>query len=304
MGGDESTAGGERNTNALSPESDVGRDVPAGVTHMDQPTEARPLAELPLDSLLLPVVRTRIVPRLLVNLGPASFDSSRKRFSPCDELIDELANHLLEPDIAAARHCVEQVQAEDSNLGLAVLDLFAHVARELGRRWDVDEASFADVTIAMSHLSALLRYSSNLSQTAVQTRGSVCMMMAALPGDQHSFGLTVAAEHFTRVGFDVRIFDDASGQGMLDRLSSQAYDIVGLSLGDLRHQHALADLIVQIRTASLNRDVGIIVGGPHFAANPALGQSVGADLIVDNLHVGTADVLALVDWLRSSCAVE
>jgi methanogenic corrinoid protein MtbC1 len=60
-------------------------------------------------------------------------------------------------------------------------------------------------------------------------------------------------------------------------VAEKHFGLIGFSIGGETHIEALASLIRDIRRASRNADLGILVGGPLLLQEPLLVKRLGAD---------------------------
>jgi len=158
------------------------------------------------------------------------------------------------------------------------LDLFAPAARRLGDMWLEDECDFSTVTVALGRLQRLLRELSPSFGTEVEYPANGRRVLFAQPADeQHSFGLSMVAEFFRREGWDVVGVVGGSADDPGLRLRREWADVVGFSIGSEGRLEWLRRRIAEVRAASRNPDLIIMVGGPIFVINPAWVAEVGAD---------------------------
>ena len=84
------------------------------------------------------------------------------------------------------------------------MSFIAAAARELGRRWDRDEISFAAVTTASGRLYRIIRGLRHvLDRTADLGPQDGRIVLALLPGDTHTLGSEMAADLLRRAGWTV-----------------------------------------------------------------------------------------------------
>lgn len=158
------------------------------------------------------------------------------------------------------------------------LDLFAPSARLLGEMWCDDACDFSTVTVALGRLQRLLRELSPAFGTEVDYPANGRRAMFAQPADeQHSFGLSMVAEFFRREGWDVFGVVGGTGEDPAVRVRREWADVVGLSIGSERRLEWLRRCIADLRTASRNPGVVVMVGGPIFSLHPDWAANVGAD---------------------------
>jgi methanogenic corrinoid protein MtbC1 len=160
-----------------------------------------------------------------------------------------------------------------------LLGLLAPAARRLGRLWEADRCDFAQVTLSLWRLQTLVMDLSPEVGSAPlgvpeQPRRA---LLAAAPGSQHTLGLLMVAEFFRRAGWEVWSDPCASEGDLAALVRSEWFDLVGLSIGSDGHVSPLRSVILALRRASRNPDVGVMVGGAIFADRPGLVDEVGAD---------------------------
>ncbi|MEM9878704.1 MAG: cobalamin-dependent protein [Pseudomonadota bacterium] len=156
--------------------------------------------------------------------------------------------------------------------------LLAGTAKALGRRWEDDECSFADVTLGMSIVHRLLRdYSSLLSAQLDPTPGNPVIFVTPIPGETHIFASALLAEHFRAAGWRVISGIHAKYRTIMDSVSENHVDVAAVTLASGDKMQELGKLVQQLREHSKANDLRVLVGGPPFDAQPALYKTVGAD---------------------------
>ena len=104
------------------------------------------------------------------------------------------------------------------------------------------------------------------------------ILLAPMPGEQHTFGITVVAQFLRRAGWDVWHEFPATEHGNSGVGYSQNwFAVVGLVRRQRSRLEEVASTIRLIRAGSRNRAVGVLIGGPMLLAKPELVSSVGAD---------------------------
>ncbi len=196
--------------------------------------------------------------------------------------VEEFARLVLESDEDAAQACVETLLARGVAVEAVFHDLLAPTARHLGELWNQDLCDFTEVTLGLGRLQRVLRETSaQLAQPAAAGAARELdrrILLLPSPGEQHTFGLVMAAEFFRRAGWDVAGGPWENGEDAATLVGSEWYDVVGFSLGHDGHVDRLAECIAAVRQASRNGHVVIMVGGPLLGQQPEIVQRVGADL--------------------------
>ena len=175
------------------------------------------------------------------------------------------------------------VQARGLTVDHIYLDLFQPAARYVGELWVADLCTFVDVTLAIGTMQRLMRtLGADFHRNGCSASGSRLALLAPLPGDQHTFGLTMVAEFFRRSGWTVWTAPFASIDDMVAAVKSTWFAVVGFSVSRDDRVDELESTIQRIRRESANGEVGIMVGGPAFVSCPGLAARIGADAVSCN----------------------
>ena len=159
-----------------------------------------------------------------------------------------------------------------------LLEMLAPTAKRLGQMWVDDDLTFTDVTVGLCTLQNLLR--SLTAGDAAEPRAIVDgrILVAATPGEQHTFGLLMLETMFRRAGWDTVGMPLADGEEICAMVRRREFAIVGFSLSRESALDELATLIDAVRSASRNGRITVMVGGRVFNDEPALVRKVGADI--------------------------
>lgn len=262
-------------------------------------SEARPLHASPRlvasntspDLLLSRIVELEIIPRLMLM---HSGQSKRER-PPMPSLqlnvehVHTLAQLAVEGATESASSYVRALLDAGASQEHVFLDLLAPCARWMGVQWEADVYDFSQVTIGLWRLQRVLHeYGARFSQVARPDADSHRALMAAVPGAQHTFGVVMAAEFFSRAGWDVECEPQASWSDLKNRLACNRFDMFGLSIATGDSIPHVASAILDIREASANSTLFVMVGGPLAAVVPDLAQLCGADAMACDADVAVA----------------
>ncbi|CAN5339422.1 hypothetical protein BH11PSE10_BH11PSE10_18480 [soil metagenome] len=232
------------------------------------------------DMELSRIVELEIIPRLM--LMHSAQPQRQRQPLPARELTVEhvhtLARLAAEGDADSASSYVRALLDAGAEQEQVFLNLLAPCARCLGLMWDEDRYDFSQVTIALWRLQRVLHeQGSRFSQLARPDADSHRALLAAVPGAQHTFGVVMAAEFFSRAGWDVECEPKASWTDLQARLRGDWFDMFGLSIATGDSIAHVASAILDMREASANRRVFVMVGGPMAAELPELAALCGAD---------------------------
>lgn len=197
---------------------------------------------------------------------------------PDESDVAELVRLLLAHDVDVAAGFVDTVRQRGAALESVCLRLLAPAARALGLMWENDECDFMQVTVGLCRLHQVLRdISAEWKSDEVPVGAERSILLAPIPGEQHTFGIMLVSQFMRRAGWDVWHEFPESLPGLLEVIRQHWFTVVGLSVGCDTRLEDVAAIIRSIRCASRNRAVGVLVGGPVMVANPAAAGLVGAD---------------------------
>ena len=230
----------------------------------------------------------------LRDAGSVSLDESH---------VEELTRILLSESDDTAWDYVLSLQTRGVAEEELFLDLLTPTARRLGDLWVADICDFAEVTIGLGRLQLLLRKLSTGMRNRVGASQDLGrrVLLAATPGEQHTFGILMVAEFMRREGWDVTGEPGLTSSDLEDLVAREWYSVVGLSLHSERSIDALASCIHAIRRKSKNRAIGIMVGGQLFMDRPELTPMVGADATAEDAPGAARQADKLLGLLPMRC---
>lgn len=255
------------------------------------------------DPALAQLVRTiegEIIPRLMLAHREATPARSRTHagLAPGQADVEELVRLVLahEADVACA--FVSALREQGVPVEALYLDLLAPAARRLGDLWSADLSDFSEVTVGLCRLQRVAHsLRGNLPEEDEAQAGGRRALLVAVPGEQHTFGLSLVAEFFRRAGWSVTSEPLRTAQDLLDLVRREWFSIVGLSVSGDTRMAGLASVILGVRRVSCNRAVGVMVGGRIFNERPELVAQVGADATAPDGRQAVVQAQSLLDLL-------
>jgi MerR family transcriptional regulator, light-induced transcriptional regulator len=229
------------------------------------------------------IIRGDIIPRLMLarrQPPTAAVSAADPGATAQRERIEELAKAILTRSEDFAFAYVESIRSQGTSIERLYLDLITPVARHLGDLWFADICSFTDVTVGLWRLQHIVQQLSPIFQQGSAGRPQPHQaLLVPLPGEQHTFGLYLVSEFFRRAGWGVWSMPLPTPDDLVAAARSEWFTLVGLSLSCESRLEELATNIRNIRRASCNRSVAVMVGGATFIDHPELVVQVGADLM-------------------------
>ena len=243
-------------------------------------------------ALLARAVQLEVIPRLLQRTTSRASGPSVS----IETHVERLASLSLQSTSHEVVDFVTELLEGGADAERLYLKLLTPTAVRLGEFWIDDLCSFADVTIGIGHLQTAMRSLHRAFFTApgLMAPGAPRAMLMPLPGEQHTFGLSMLADFFTRAGWDTwsGTLADAGELGAMMR--AEWFDLIGFSLS---HDALLDDTrrhIAAVRRASRNPRLIVMVGGLPFAQDESLAVQIGADgTALDGAHAIAVAALLL-----------
>jgi MerR family transcriptional regulator, light-induced transcriptional regulator len=212
-----------------------------------------------------------------------------------------LVRLLLTQEAAEAVGFIEQLRRRGATPDALYLGIVSQAARRLGELWDEDRCGFAEVTIGMGRLQQVLRaLSPQFQMAAVRRSHSANVLLLPAPGDHHTLGLSMLAEFFQRDGWQVLGGPGCSPAAAAEIARTTWIDVAGFSVGSARLLDGLAHGIKEVRSASHNRVLPVMVGGPLFRLRPGLMARVGADAAACDAREAVRQARGLLTTLQAT----
>jgi len=227
-------------------------------------------------------IRTEVVPRLMMAHRIMPRVPKAAVGDPPDALLDGEAfvQALLRDDDQACEQLEQAVRDGAIGIDQACEVVLAKAARRLGEHWETDTCDFSEVTVAVWRLQQLAMDIGCIEPPphgVPESRRAQRVLLSAMPGSDHTLGITMVSGAFLRAGWTVSFDPSLSAGALIQSAAGERYDIVGLSASLDDQAEQVASVIISIRNACRNPVLGIMVGGPLFLRNPHLWSAVGAD---------------------------
>lgn len=245
------------------------------------------------------IVELEIIPRLMLlhRAQPLQAPVERPARQITASEVQALAEVAVEGTPEAADAFVRDLQQAGATQEQLLLDLLAPCARWMGECWEQDTLNFSQVTIGLWRLQRVLHGLSALpGQVARFEADRRRALLAAVPGAQHTFGVAMAAEFFSRAGWEVDCEPRVSWLDLRTRVASQWFDVLGLSVSTTDSIPQVVSAILDMRKAAANPQLFVMVGGPMAARMPDLARLCGADAAAGDARAAVE--VANASWRR------
>lgn len=248
--------------------------------------------KLPEDALR--VLAQEVIARLASRCTVAEPDLS----APTDGDIEFLADALISDEPDAGLSFVLDLRRQDISRDVVYLGYIAGAARCLGERWVSDEIPFTDVNLAAGRLYIIMRALRPTFITEV-TQGTGIVLFASAPGEDHTLGVTMAADMFRERGWQIDLHTGLDHDELVEIAARGRYSIIGLSASSNRMIVPLTRLIASFRLTCPAS--AVLVSGELTTIEPDLAKIVDADSVVTDTPSAILEMKRLSESL-SKCS--
>ncbi|MEM7742377.1 MAG: cobalamin B12-binding domain-containing protein [Pseudomonadota bacterium] len=205
---------------------------------------------------------------------------------PAQQTVERLAHELISDDPEAWTTVISKTKLLASPLEVTYFSYLAPAARLLGRMWDEDELTFAQVTVGVGRMYAIMR---SVRESTLRPRySSKHAVFAAVPGETHTLGVTMAADVFSQRDWKIDLFTGKKHDELVEGIVRAEPELVGLSASTDRHMAALIRLVVALRVSLPN--ALILVSGPIVELRSDILAMTGTDLATSNVDEALAQL--------------
>ena len=248
-------------------------------------------------SSILSIIESEIIPRLLkAERTDTSYLSlvAASRPLPSEQEIETFVDLCIAADPLLAQAFVDRLLKEGLNTEHIFLELITPAARFLGIQWETDRMDFSQVTHGLVRLHAIAHAIGFSYQDGPLVKGDIKrVMIASAPGSEHLLGPTIVAEFFRKEGWQVVVEISPSAKELVQAVSNEWFDTVGLSVSIEQQLTDLAMLVAQIKRFSRNPRVAVLLGGPIFTIRDLQATDFGAGGICTNAKDAVSLALSL-----------
>jgi methanogenic corrinoid protein MtbC1 len=195
-----------------------------------------------------------------------------------------VAQLALDGDESGLEACLQSHRAAGEDAREICRTLLEPAAHLLGDWWCDDRCDSFSVTIALSKLQNLARglEASQIGVRRVEFTGQR-VLISPPPLETHMLGATLLGGFFRQAGWSVQAEFPQSDAELMGLVRTHWFDAIALTLSDVftRRERlaALVKTITDVRAASRNPTMAVIVGGRAFRTEPSSEAGrVGADV--------------------------
>ena len=211
---------------------------------------------------------------------------------PSEAEIARLCDALISSDRTAAAEMITDVRATGVSVETIYLSYLAVAARRLGEGWESDRLSFAEVTVGTSRIYAIM-LGLRRSFRPVTPKRHRLAAFASVPGEDHTLGVTMAADLFRKAGWEIDLKVGLSHDELIDQIGHAGYPVIGLSAGGEKSLAALIRLVLALRLSA--PQTYIMISGHIVEEEPEIVRLTGADGSASDVRSAQNEMRRLLD---------
>ena len=242
-----------------------------------------------LRGVLLPAAQIVVNRLVQERMDESSCGSGRRILEVTEAEQKAFVELVLQKDAQVATEFARRLLAKGVPLVSVYTDLLTISAQQLGDMWAQDTLDFANITLAACQLTKVFRSLQEDKPACPVGVGSASILLATLPGSQHSLGIQILGDLFEREAWNVQISIAEPIETIANVVAINRFDVVGISVSALTNCPDLHLLMKQVRARSLNPKVSIVLGGALVSCEAGVLDDAGADFV-------TSDPAAAIDW--------
>ena len=196
-----------------------------------------------------------------------------------EEEINKLTNLLLDTEEGSFELAITVLKTHGASINYIVLDLIPTIARKLGKQWEDDSLSFADVSIGVNKLERVIHKLDYLFQAnQLDRQQNKAIFITVFPGSQHSLGSLIFANFLTFTGWQVHRPNQVNLDAIVYGVSSRMLQAIAISVSTNEQLERLPNLIDLVRQKSQNPKIIVLIGGPLYNKAPDAFDHIQAEV--------------------------
>jgi len=209
--------------------------------------------------------------------APATQQRYQNRLS--EEQIYKITELLLDTEEGAFELAITVLKTHGSSINYIVLELIPEIAKKLGKHWEEDTLSFAEVSIGVGRLERAIHKLDYLFQvTQLEKRQNKSILISPFPDSQHSLGTLILSNFFTYSGWLVYRPINNRLHSLIHEIESKYQHAIGVSISTYKQLQELPSLIQLLKEKSNNPQIIVLIGGPLYNKAPEKFNHIQADV--------------------------
>lgn len=200
-----------------------------------------------------------------------------------EELLTRFMSAVASMDAAAFEDLKPELRRARVSAAMLADLYIPEVARRLGEAWETDCVSFAQVTMGVARLQAILREIGSGWSADTAAVGEATTLLLILPqGEQHTLGAMVLAGRLRRMGISVSVRIAPSLAELADYVAERSFDGALISIACEDRLETCRKLVKTLKEASDGR-LRVAIGGALAEADENVMRLTGADVVTNDV---------------------
>lgn len=212
--------------------------------------------------------------------------------SPSEEEVRQLCLAFVAEDQSIAARMIADLRADGVRPEEIYLKQLAAAARMLGEMWLSDEMTFTQVTIGTGRMFAVMRGMRHLFEPVMSVHNKAAIF-AAVPGEDHTLGVHMAADIFRKDGWEIALKVGLDHDQLVAEIEQSPTSIVGLSISGEHSIEALSRLVVALHISCPH--AMLLVSGSNVAEVQPILSLMGLDGIAATIEEAQEKMSVLWD---------
>ena len=186
-------------------------------------------------------------------------------------------------DQETCRRIIDDISKNSTASQLNILKIILPVIYKIESDWLSDRRNFSDTLLAFWNIEQLIKNHSDkisgLIKPFTNFKNPLSILLAPAPGCEHTIGVFAVFNHFRSQGYTPVMLNKVTRGSIIDIVTSDYFDYIGISVGHDEGLDGLTDLLIDLRSTSINPAIKIIVGGNIFTLPKSEYSWIGADFL-------------------------
>lgn len=193
--------------------------------------------------------------------------------------INRITQLLLDTEEGAFELAITVLKTHGASINYIVLELIPEIAKKLGKQWEDDTLSFAEVSIGVGKLERAIHKLDYLFQASqLEKRQNKSIVISPFPDSQHSLGTLILSNFFTHSGWQVYRPANNGLHSIIHEIESKHHHVLAISISTYEQLHELPGLIQLLKEKSNNPQIIVLIGGPLYNKSPEKFNHIQADV--------------------------
>ena len=213
--------------------------------------------------------------------------------------LEDFCHALIREDDETCLSMINAMVPPNGPADRVYLPYLGSAARLLGTWWEEDKTTFSEVTIGAGRIYAMLCALRPAMIDTISPKDKHAIF-AAVPGEQHFLGVTMAADMFRAREWEIDLQTGRTHEELIETFDHAAPAFVGLSASGVRSLVPLARLVVALRIS--HPGCFILLSGNAVEAGLGDTDVSGADLVTSDLDIAFNAMEKIVIAVQSSAS--